>query len=70
MRQDMAPRFGALVDIHSHFLAGQPSWMTQVIEPSLEGASQVRLAFLPHVVAAVEKLLRGSGGAGTCSARL
>jgi len=65
----MAPRYGSLVDIHSHFLAGDPSWLTSIIEPSLEGASQVRFAFLPHVLAAAEKLQRG-GGAGSCSARM
>ena len=38
--QEMAPRYGALVDIHAHFLAGERSWLTGVIEPSLEGASE------------------------------
>ena len=39
----MAPRYGSLVDIHGHFLAGERSWLTGVIEPSLEGASEVRV---------------------------
>lgn len=41
---------GAAVDIHGHFLEkGDASWFTQVIEPSLVGASEVRRCFLPHV---------------------
>lgn len=39
--QEMAPRYGSLVDIYSHFLAGERSWLTAIIEPSLEGASEV-----------------------------
>jgi hypothetical protein len=42
---EAAARFGALVDLHAHFLGGDPSWFTQVIEPSLTGASEVRRCF-------------------------
>lgn len=34
------------VDLHAHFLGGDPSWFTLTIEPSLIGASEVRRAFL------------------------
>ena len=37
---------GTLVDLHAHFLTGDPSWFTRTIEPSLRGASEVRRAFL------------------------
>jgi acyl-CoA thioesterase-1 len=47
---DAAARYGALVDLHAHFLAGDPSWFTQTIEPSLVGASEVRRCFLPHLL--------------------
>jgi hypothetical protein len=50
---ELAARYGQLVDIHRHFLAGDPSWFTQQIEPSLRGASEVRAAFLPEVLNAV-----------------
>jgi len=43
---DAAARYGALVDLHAHFLTGDPSWFTHTIEPSLAGASEVRRAFL------------------------
>ncbi|MDB5744437.1 MAG: GDSL-like lipase/acylhydrolase [Polaromonas sp.] len=43
----LAARYGELVDLHGHFLQGQPSWFTRTIEPSLTGASEVRRAFLP-----------------------
>ncbi len=46
---DLAPRYGQLVDLHGHFLTGDPSWFTRTIEPSLRGASEVRAAFLPAV---------------------
>jgi hypothetical protein len=46
---DLAPRYGRLVDLHGHFLTGNPSWFTRTIEPSLRGASEVRAAFLPAV---------------------
>jgi len=43
----LAHRHGKLVDLHAHFLRGQPAWFTRTIEPSLLGASEVRCAFLP-----------------------
>jgi acyl-CoA thioesterase I len=42
----LAARYGKLVDLHAHFLTGDPSWFTLTIEPSLVGASEVRRAFL------------------------
>ncbi len=42
----VAARRGTLVDLHAHFLTGDPSWYTEVIEPSLRGASEVRRCFL------------------------
>ncbi len=47
---DLGNRYGALVDLHAHFLSGDPSWFTRTIEPSLVGASEVRRAFLPHLL--------------------
>ncbi len=47
-----AARHGRLVDVHSHFLRGDPSWYVHTIEPSLRGASEVRAAFWPAVRAA------------------
>ena len=47
---ELAPRYGELVDVHAHFLGGDPSWFTRTIEPSLRGASEVRAAFLPAVL--------------------
>ena len=47
---DVAGRHGTLVDLHAHFLTGEPSWFTSTIEPSLVGASEIRRAFLPHVL--------------------
>ena len=49
---DIAARHGQLVDLHTHFLGGGPSWYAQTIEPSLRGASEVRRCFLPGVLAA------------------
>ncbi len=49
----VANRYGHLVDLHAHFLAGDPSWFTATIEPSLRGASEVRRAFLPYIVGKV-----------------
>jgi len=43
---ELAQQYGALVDLHAHFLAGDPSWFTHTIEPSLKGASEVRRCFL------------------------
>ena len=44
-------RFGAVVDLHAHFLTGDPSWLTQTIETSLRGTSEIRRAFLDRLVA-------------------
>jgi len=49
---DLAGAHGELVDVHGHFLRGDPSWFTQTIEPSLRGASEVRAAFLRAVLKA------------------
>ncbi len=49
----VAATHGTLVDLHAHFLAGDPTWFTHTIEPSLRGASEVRRCFLPHVTAAL-----------------
>ncbi len=46
---DVAARYGVLVDLRAHFLAGDPSWFTATIEPSLRGASEVRRCFLRHL---------------------
>ncbi|HEY7068095.1 MAG TPA: SGNH/GDSL hydrolase family protein [Chloroflexota bacterium] len=46
----IAPRYGALVDLHAHFLTGDPSWFAYTIEPSLRGASEVRRCFLRHLL--------------------
>ena len=48
--QEIANRHGIVVDLHAHFLKGDPSWFTATIEPSLQGASEVRRAFLPYVL--------------------
>lgn len=47
---EIAARYGELVDLHGHFLTGDPSWYTAVIEPSLRGASEVRRSFLGHLL--------------------
>jgi acyl-CoA thioesterase I len=49
---ELAVRYGQLVDLHRHFLGGDPSWFTYTIEPSLRGASEIRAAFLPAVLKA------------------
>ncbi len=46
---EVALRYGALVDLHTHFLRGTPDWFTRTIEPSLTGASEVRRAFLQQL---------------------
>ncbi|MEA2574725.1 MAG: hypothetical protein QOH93_2023 [Chloroflexia bacterium] len=46
---EMGDKYGALVDLHAHFLKGDPNWYAYTIEPSLTGASEVRRAFLPHI---------------------
>ena len=45
----VAARHGTLVDLHAHFLTGDPTWYTRTIEPSLRGASEVRRCFLRHL---------------------
>jgi acyl-CoA thioesterase-1 len=47
---NVAGRYGELVDLHGHFLTGDPSWFTATIEPSLRGASEVRRCFLPYLI--------------------
>ncbi len=47
---EAATRYGSLVDLHAHFLTGDPSWYTRTIEPSLRGASEIRRCFLPHLL--------------------
>ena len=42
----VAARHGTLVDLHAHFLGGEPGWFTRTIEPSLRGASEIRRCFL------------------------
>jgi hypothetical protein len=46
----IAPRYGTLVDLHTHFLTGDASWFTSTIEPSLKGASEVRRCFWAALV--------------------
>jgi acyl-CoA thioesterase I len=53
-----------LVDLHGHFLTGEPGWFAYVIEPSLRGASEVRRAFLPFVLRWAEAVRAGEGTAG------
>jgi len=48
--EKIANCYGRVVDLHAHFLGGDPSWFTATIEPSLRGASEVRRAFLPYVL--------------------
>jgi hypothetical protein len=43
-------RYGRAVDLHAHFLGGDPTWFSQTIEPSLRGASEVRRAFLAAIL--------------------
>ncbi|MBA4143305.1 MAG: SGNH/GDSL hydrolase family protein [Nitrosospira sp.] len=57
---ELAPRYGQLVDVHGHFLGGDPSWFTRIIEPSLRGASEVRAVFLPGVMKARDEQLGGA----------
>lgn len=45
----VASRHGTLVDLHAHFLTGDPTWFTRTIEPSLRGASEIRRCFLRHL---------------------
>jgi lysophospholipase L1-like esterase len=46
----LGARYGRTVDLHAHFLKGDPSWYTRTIEPSLIGASEVRRVFLAAAV--------------------
>ncbi len=46
---EAAARHGRLVDVHGHFLGGEPGWYTRIIEPSLEGASEVRRVFIEAI---------------------
>jgi hypothetical protein len=59
---ELAPRYGQLIDVHRHFLKGDPSWFTQTIEPSLRGASEVRAVFLPAVLKVREEQYRALAG--------
>jgi predicted esterase len=52
---ELAGTYGALVDLHAHFLHGDPTWCTHTIEPSLRGASEVRRCFLPHLLALMDQ---------------
>jgi predicted esterase len=52
---ELGSRYGALVDLHTHFLSGDPAWCTHTIEPSLRGASEVRRCFLPHLLALMDQ---------------
>lgn len=45
----VAARHGKLVDLHAHFLRGEPSWLTMIIEPSLRGTSEIRRCFLAEI---------------------
>ena len=49
----LGSRFGEPVDVHAHFLRGDPTWYTRTIEPSLRGASEVRAAFWPATLRAL-----------------
>lgn len=40
-----------LIDVHARFAQGDPCWCVQLIEPSSRGASELRRAFLPAVLA-------------------
>jgi acyl-CoA thioesterase I len=53
---ELAGEYGALVDLHAHFLRGDPTWCTHIIEPSLRGTSEVRRCFLPHLLALMDQL--------------
>jgi hypothetical protein len=47
--RELAPRYGALADVHAHFLTGRPDWFVRTIEPSLRGASEVRRCVLDAI---------------------
>jgi len=46
---ELAQKYGVLVDLHKHFLRGEPDWFVRTIEPSLIGASEVRRCFLEAI---------------------
>ena len=48
--EELAERYGKLVDLYAHFMTGDPTWYTQTIEPSLVGTSEVRRAFLAQLL--------------------
>lgn len=50
---EVAAVHGHLVDLHAHFLNGDLSWFTMIIEPSLRGASEVRRCFLEAIECAL-----------------
>jgi len=52
---ELAGQYGALVDLHAHFLSGDPTWCTNIIEPSLRGASEIRRCFLPHLLGLMDQ---------------
>jgi predicted esterase len=52
---ELASTYGALVDLHAHFLGGDPTWCTHTIEPSLRGASEIRRCFLPPLLALMDQ---------------
>lgn len=51
----LASTYGALVDLHAHFLSGDPTWYTNTIEPSRRGVSEVRRCFLPPLLAPMDQ---------------
>jgi acyl-CoA thioesterase I len=46
----VAARHGTLVDLHAHFLGGDPSRFVKILEPSLRGASEVRRCVLDSIL--------------------
>jgi acyl-CoA thioesterase-1 len=52
---ELASTYGALVDLHAHFLSGDPTWCTNTIEPSLRGASEIRRCYLPPLLALMDQ---------------
>jgi lysophospholipase L1-like esterase len=55
-----AKRVGRVIDVHQHFLSGQPDWFVETIEPSLVGASEIRRCFWPEVRRLALQLVSGS----------
>jgi acyl-CoA thioesterase I len=60
---ELAARYGALADLHAHFLTGDQTWFTHTIEPSLAGASEVRRAFLHPTFSALGVATGGAADA-------